>query len=131
MSKFKVGQKVYCIIRGLGTVVLPTLALNPPVCVQFITGDRYYREDGKYCDIDLNPTLLTLEEARAKGYDVPKQRVVKVCEKHEPKRWFNKGEGMTLEPTCYHCGVELVAEWKEKKQSIKLGPGRSKRDPED
>lgn len=33
--------------------------------------------------------------------------------KHEPKRNFQNGAEMLPEPKCYHCGVKLVAEWKE------------------
>ncbi len=35
--------------------------------------------------------------------------------KHEPKRNFQNGVEMLPEPKCYHCGVELQAEWREVK----------------
>lgn len=85
MSKFKVGQKVYCILYGVGEVVStgypPTKHTDPAYTIGFQSsrecGPRYYTEQGQRSKNDTNPTLLTLEEARAKGYDVPKQKIVK------------------------------------------------------
>lgn len=79
MEKFKVGQKVYCIMGGLGIVKEITKQVAP-VHVHFDNSTpiaRQYYPDGKFYAEHTNPTLLTLEEARAKGYDVPKQRIVK------------------------------------------------------
>lgn len=77
MSKFKVGQKVYCILRGLGEVVAFHQDIYP-VNVAFEKGKiDYYMKDGRRSGEYVNPVLLTLEEARAKGYDVPKQKIVK------------------------------------------------------
>lgn len=80
MSKFKVGQKVYCIRRGLGEVYGKDryLAGDVVFLIKFPEKDNCeYTFEGKLYHSDLNPTLLTLEEARAKGYDVPKQKIVK------------------------------------------------------
>lgn len=78
MSKFKVGQKVYCIHNGMGTVTYIDVDLDYPVEVDFDKGvSNTYTADGKRSKCDINPTLLTLEEACAKGYDVPKQKIVK------------------------------------------------------
>lgn len=79
MEKFKVGQKVYCIMGGLGTVKEITNQVAP-IHVYLDNADpchRQYFSDGRFYPGHKNPTLLTLEEARAKGYDVPKQKIVK------------------------------------------------------
>lgn len=79
MSKFKVGQKVYCITKGLGEVV-DTSTQSTDLSIRVIFCRDYYcwfTGTGKFNTNDFNPTLLTLEEARAKGYDVPKQKIVK------------------------------------------------------
>lgn len=77
MEKFKVGQKVYCIIRGLGVVAQDDYNTVLPILVRFSSGTSLYKKTGKGSESHTNPTLLTLEEARAKGYDVPKQKIVK------------------------------------------------------
>lgn len=79
MEKFKVGQKVYCIRYGLGEVIISADASEEyPIYVLFSGNKRdSFTTDGKPFGNYLNPTLLTLEEARAKGYDVPKQKIVK------------------------------------------------------
>lgn len=77
-SKFKVEQKVYCIRRGAGKVTCISSDMDDPYVQVDFVGSRYsYYPDGKYSSHDTNPTLLTLEDARAKGYDVPKQKIVK------------------------------------------------------
>lgn len=48
MSKFKIGQKVWCLLNGEGTVVSTNYGKSYPICVKF--GDRMedtYTEDGK------------------------------------------------------------------------------------
>lgn len=77
MSKFKIGQKVYCINYGLGEVI-GTKGYGPcPVECKFTKFTESYTPEGRFVLEAVNPTLLTLEEARAKGYDVPKQKIVK------------------------------------------------------
>lgn len=76
MSKFKVGDIVYSLMRGVCKVV--SIVMERQLAVLDINGDTIiFSLDGRYFTDDLNPTLLTLEEARAKGYNVPKQRVKK------------------------------------------------------
>ena len=78
MSKFKVGNAVYGITEGLGTITNTHKQGNYPIRVEFgENGEKvqFFTAEGKNNVGDLNPTLLTLEEAQAKGYDVPKQKV--------------------------------------------------------
>lgn len=77
MEKFKVGQKVYCINYGLGEVAEIKNYGPTPVECKFSRFTGSYNPQGKFITEAENPTLLTLEEARAKGYDVPKQKIVK------------------------------------------------------
>ena len=80
MEKFKVGQKVYCIGGGLSTIdeFLPNEKSPIRITVTHDSGNwNTYTIDGRRSKTDINPLLLTLEEARAKGYDVPKQKIVK------------------------------------------------------
>ena len=78
VSKFKVGQKVYHIMYGMG-IVKRRNNNNYPISGYFENSEecQYFSEEGKSEKEDINPILLTLEEARAKGYDVPKQKIVK------------------------------------------------------
>lgn len=80
MSKFKVGQKVYSIRHGLGLILqiqYPSMS-GTYIRAEFPEIDlQEFCIDGKVYSTDINPTLLTLEEARAKGYDVPKQKTLK------------------------------------------------------
>lgn len=81
MIKFNLGDTVYCIQNGLGKVVSPDGTLRSRglghVYVQFKSYTRVYYDDGKATFNSVNPILLTLEEARAKGYDIPKTKVKK------------------------------------------------------
>ena len=87
--KFKEGQVAYCIHSGVVTVVRgESWEAYPIKAVSSNNKDTYtfYTEEGKIYTGAVNPTLLTLKEARAKGYDVPKQKV-------KIKRWVVlKGE---------------------------------------
>lgn len=77
MSKFKVGDKVYCLLNGWGEVESIN-SVRYPVTVKFgetITED--YKMDGLLFQENKNPCLFTLDEAKAKGYEVPKQKVKK------------------------------------------------------
>lgn len=79
--KFKVGDRVYDIRRGVGVVHnLATLDDTYTVVVEFTQVTRetdYYTMEGRASEHDLNPMLLTLSEARGMGYDVPKLKVKK------------------------------------------------------
>ena len=91
--KVEVGQKVYSILHGLGVIaeVYAYPAKVGLVSVQFKDIQCDYWTSGKWNARDANPTLLTLEEARAKGYDVPTQRVTKTLD-----RWvavFSNSDG--------------------------------------
>lgn len=78
MSKFKVGDRVYGILEGEGRVTSERGCELYPIVVLFATGkgDKFTPE-GKSIVTFLNPDLLTIEEARAKGYNVPKQKIKK------------------------------------------------------
>jgi hypothetical protein len=82
MCKFNVGDIAYSIREGVVTICRSTEGPPYPIAAN----DENYTEDGKWYPTDLNPTLLTLDEARAKGYDVPK---VKKKVTKEIKRWAN------------------------------------------
>lgn len=74
MSKFKAGDKVYDICEGVGVVGTDT-DKEYPVSVNFASGtSATYTSSGLNQVTDVNPTLLTLEEARTKGYEMPKQK---------------------------------------------------------
>lgn len=79
MEKFKVGQRVYCIMYGPGEVYALEHLDDCPVKVRFKSIRSSYTVEGLFTKYEsmVNPILLTLEEARAKGYDVPKQKIVK------------------------------------------------------
>lgn len=72
--KFKVGDKVYSILSGIGTV---TSIDDWQLIIKTIKGYEYAKTNGKDSEYDINPIILTLDEARAKGYDVPKEKVKK------------------------------------------------------
>ena len=79
-EKFNVGDRVYDICRGIG-VVTSVEAEGPkdeyPLEV-FIGGrHRFYTAEGKYDTSYANPALLTVPEARVKGYGVPREKVKK------------------------------------------------------
>lgn len=73
MSKFKVGDKVYSIFSGIGhvDVIYDEDESIDDRLVELANGELYTKCGRAFCEDDLNPTLLTLEEARAKGYYVP------------------------------------------------------------
>jgi hypothetical protein len=86
-EKFKVGDKVYDIQFGFGWVdeYRGTDTCLYPIEVSFplLTGDvRTYTPCGRLGKIHANPTLLTLAEARSKGYDVLKEKVKKAQVKY-------------------------------------------------
>lgn len=75
-DKFKVGDKVYDIRCGAG-VVEEIVDENYPILVNFNERGESYTSCGLQDIDDVNPTLLTIPEARARGYDVPKEKVKK------------------------------------------------------
>lgn len=76
VSKFKVGDTVYSIRYGTGVVEVVLGDAYPihKIFVQFQSGLESFTEDGKEYKNDVNPTLMTLEQAWAKAYDVPKEK---------------------------------------------------------
>lgn len=78
MGKFNVGDKVYHIRSGMGKIIEVGINGTYPVIVDVDATCMSFTVDGKYHNGDLNPTLLTLDEARAKGYDVPEEPKPKV-----------------------------------------------------
>ena len=73
-AKFSVGDTVYCIMHGLGYVNYSHPGRNQQLFVVFETCDDTYTLEGKRNRKNAHPILLTLEEARAKGYHTPKQK---------------------------------------------------------
>lgn len=93
MSKFKVGDTVYNIRKGVCVVINTCDGSEYPLKVRRLGSEHYssfnedgFTEDGRWGSKDVNPTLLTIDEARAKGYDVPKvkRKVTKTI-----SRWAN------------------------------------------
>ena len=76
-SKFNVGDKVYDILLGIGSVTCTDEDGSFVIDVLFLDRHECFTSEGRVGRADLNPTLLTLPEARAKGYDVPKETVKK------------------------------------------------------
>lgn len=77
-DKFKVGDKVYDIQDGMGIIHKNNDCDGHPHRVWFSPDfSREYTNQGRRYSTDINPTLLTVAEARAKGYDVPKVKKVK------------------------------------------------------
>ena len=120
-EKFNVGDRVYDIQFGIGVVYthLNGIAHSYPIEVTFelLSGEiRTYTACGRLGAFHANPTLLTLPEARAKGYDVPKEKVKKTI-----KRWVivNTKTGWsalayTPQKVGDDCIVkEVVFEWEE------------------
>ena len=76
MSKFKVGDRVFDLRCGVGVVESVKDHHDYPVKVLFKSKDvenESYTHCGKSLSTHKNPLLLTLTEAREKGYDVPKE----------------------------------------------------------
>lgn len=73
--KFKVGDKVFHVGWGVGRIVTICPSGPYPICAVFqdhaVSGT--FTEDGRGSEDHPIPQLLTLEEARAKGYEVPKE----------------------------------------------------------
>jgi hypothetical protein len=95
MGKFNVGDRVFDLQYGVGEVIRIAeytegqcrVRRERSVKVRFgLCMEIDYTSVGKHYDYELNPILWTVEEAIAKGYDVPKskKKVVK-----EIKRWAN------------------------------------------
>jgi hypothetical protein len=87
MGKFNVGDRVYHPRHGIGSV-LSNQGIPYPIKVVFDDSGliEHYERDGRKREYDVNPILLTIEESRAKGYDVPKvtRKVTKTV-----SRWAN------------------------------------------
>ena len=72
VSKFKTGDRVFHVGFGVGEVINTNHIVNYPIKVEFITGiSNVFTSEGFWEVGHVIPQLLTLEEARAKGYDVP------------------------------------------------------------
>jgi hypothetical protein len=79
MSKFNVGDKVFHVGYGIGTVTSSYSDFTFGVNVDFDINQRQdtFTADGRLYEEHIMPSLLTLQEARDKGYDVPKEKVKK------------------------------------------------------
>ena len=82
IEKFNVGDRVYDILRGLGTVVVinPETTLECNVVEVSFESRQFtetYSQNGFWDTYHKNPTLFTISAARARGYDVPKEKVKK------------------------------------------------------
>lgn len=72
-SKFKVGQIAYHVIDGL--VKVDKITDTGFVYSYAYKNDKVHvLHDGRWSSNDLNPTVITLEEARARGFYVPKRK---------------------------------------------------------
>ena len=89
MSKFKTDDKVFDPRYGVGVVTSEEHSREYPIRVEFNNGDGIssvtYMKWGRQFPSHKNPMLLTLPEAREKGYDVPK----------EPFKWEGKARWKT------------------------------------
>ena len=76
-EKFNVGDRVYDICRGIGVVT--SVEPEDPYPLEVIIGGRrrFYTAEGKYDTSHTGPVLLTVPEARVKGYGVPREKVKK------------------------------------------------------
>lgn len=75
MSKFKVGDKVFHVGYGVGTVTDVDWADGCPVTAAFSNDVIYYfLDDGRGSRTHAIPQLYTLAEARKMCFDVPKEK---------------------------------------------------------
>ena len=85
MSKFKVGDKVFHVGHGIGTVVTIDKNFILSVAVEFNKHLMLsFLSDGRAYSNHTIPQLYTLEDARKMGFDIPKQKVKKTIE-----QWAN------------------------------------------
>ena len=126
-EKFKVGDRVYDIRLGVGVVSHNSLSCPtlPYPVEAVVAGIRlHYTIEGRCESSHLNPTLLTIPEARARGYDVPKEKVKKTETQY--CYVFNNGtisgqrfrsrelaEGCTRDYTTITAIAECVFTWEE------------------
>ena len=75
MSKFRLGDDVYDFRFGVGSVVSENFSPSYPIGAEFGMTNRSYLANGLEYTFHKNPSLLTLPEAREKGYDVPKEPI--------------------------------------------------------
>lgn len=75
--KFMIGDRAFYIPYGVVTINNVADYGVFPICVKWLAYNIYFMADGKFRTDDENPLLLTLEEARAHNYDIPKQLVKK------------------------------------------------------
>lgn len=76
--KFKVGDKVFHVGHGVGTVLSNDVAANNPLMVTFMDGYRLrFLYDGREEYYHTIPQLYTLPEARKMGFEVPKEKKTK------------------------------------------------------
>ena len=127
-KKFNVGDKVYDILRGVGKVTeidSETTAECGVVEVTFKLKKlpETYSQKGFWDDFHINPSLLTISEARAKGYDVPRERVKKSEIKYgimtqdglNSSIFSTKAEAQKYALTCWWVkGISTITtEWEE------------------
>ena len=115
-TEFKVGDKVFDILTGnVGVVHQSESTFEFKVIVQEL--DVYFmRKDGTYSATHKYPRFISLESARAKGYDVPVQKVKKSRTFY---LYFNKVSGTNMlvdEREIGQVGYEereITFEWEE------------------
>jgi hypothetical protein len=123
-EKFKVGDRVYDILKGIGTIKRnPDCGVYTWVVIFPLASARTYTEQGFLTEYDVNPALLTLTEARAKGYDVPKEKVThkdvgyrKILEDGTLSRCWRSAENLValgIDPTDRTNYAEVVTTWEE------------------
>lgn len=102
MSKFTVGQKVFHMGWGIGTVTSVSHTEPFPVRVDFANNQmEWFTQDGAMNVGYKIPQLYSLDEARKMGFDIPRQKVTK-----EIKVWkiyntmIKDFESVTLEYTA-------------------------------
>lgn len=81
MSKFKVGDTVFHVGRGLGKVVcVDTSTIDKDMAVEVLTYEvqtNWFTIDGRSHLEHSIPQLYTLAEARKMGFDIPKVKIKK------------------------------------------------------
>lgn len=113
MTDFKVGDKVFGVLCG----GVYELIYDDDDYEQFLAGGYVVLKDGRNHSAHKYPRFISLEAARAKGYDVPVQKVKKsrtFTIKFDPKTGSNylADEWLPNGLNCY-LTKEVTFEWEE------------------